>query len=163
MFASVLHRLLLFLYVYPGDPPPSVNYDQTQDRPPSILNVTTTMKAFTILVALAGFVTVIVAAPSPQIPTCTFDPVKGEHICLRDVAPPICRFDPVKGEYVCPPSVATDFAISANNDATLVDLAAASCGQEGLRKCTRERQDSVCENSEWKLVHRCATGQQCDI
>lgn len=121
------------------------------------------MKTSTIFVALIGFGTAVVAAPSPQVSTCTFDPVKGEYICPRDVALPICKFEPIKGEYVCPPPVTADSAISANGDATLTGLATVSCSQEGLHKCTRERQGSVCENGEWKLIHRCATGQQCDM
>ncbi|KAJ4402744.1 hypothetical protein N0V91_006965 [Didymella pomorum] len=39
------------------------------------------MKAATVLIALTGFVTAVVAAPSPQIPICNFDPVKGECVC----------------------------------------------------------------------------------
>jgi hypothetical protein len=154
---------LLFFYVYSGNPSPSIYYDQTHNRLDYTLKPTTDRKASTIYIALTGLVSAILAAPSPQVPICIFDPVKGEYICPRDVAPPICKFDPVKGEYVCPSSVTADSATSAYKDATLVDLATTGCGQEGLRKCTRERQGSVCKNGVWKLVHRCATGQQCDM
>ncbi|KAF1933581.1 uncharacterized protein M421DRAFT_395659 [Didymella exigua CBS 183.55] len=104
------------------------------------------MKAFTIVVSFISFAAAVVAAPSPQVPICTFDPVKGEYICSKDVAPQLCKFDPVKGEYVCPPTATVESATLASGDATIVDLAVSKCGQEGLRKCTRERQGSVCED-----------------
>ncbi|KAJ4319971.1 hypothetical protein N0V94_003641 [Neodidymelliopsis sp. IMI 364377] len=101
------------------------------------------MKASAIAIALIGFATTATAAP--QVPICTFDPVKGEYVC------------PGKTALQVPTTT------SAKLDPTLIDVAIAKCGQEGLRKCTRERQGSECRNGKWEIIHRCATDQQCDM
>lgn len=119
-----------------------------------------TMKASTFIITLTGFVAIVIAVPALQGPICTFDSTKGGYICptATATAPPICKFDPVKGEYICPPTAA-----ATDLETTLTDTTAAKCGQEGLQKCTRERQGSVCKIDEWEVIYRCATGQQCDI
>ncbi|KAH6622054.1 hypothetical protein C7974DRAFT_414727 [Boeremia exigua] len=118
------------------------------------------MKNFTLIFALVSFATAVVAAPFPQFPICTFDPAKGEYVCPP---PPICTFDPVKGEYVCPTTAVSELTTSAETSSTLSEVTAAKCGVEGLHKCTRERQGAVCKNGQWEVIHRCATGQQCDM
>ncbi|KAF2623972.1 hypothetical protein BU25DRAFT_413865 [Macroventuria anomochaeta] len=96
------------------------------------------MKTFNAILALTGFIATVTAVALPQVPICTFDPAKGE--------------------YVCPTAVTlSSTTTSAKLNPTLIDGAATKCGEEGLRKCTRERQGSVCKNGQRELVHRCAT------
>jgi hypothetical protein len=132
---------------------------------PSLPSLPFDMKTVVTMFILAVLSMTATALALAQVPICTFDPVKGEYVCPTAATPPICTYDPAKGEYVCPTTKTREVSddMSTAFGTTLIDAAAVKCGQEGLQKCTREREGSVCRNGEWKSVHRCNTGQQCGM